>query len=113
MSGKWHYVLVTACSVEVRSGGEVWEMRSGGEVWRSGVEGGDSSLEAVGEGGVLFNVQRKVQEIFIFAANCLTAQTTCLICECSLEYIMDPCWLRRLALSLLLGCRRGTRDCSW
>ena len=73
---------------------------------------GGSSLEAVGEGGVLFNVQRKVQEIFIFATNCLTAQTTRLICECSLEYFVDPCWLRRLALSLLLGCRRGTMDCS-
>ena len=29
-SGKWHYVLVTACSVEVRSG----EVRCGGEVCR-------------------------------------------------------------------------------
>ena len=27
MSGKWHYVLVTACSVEVRS--EEWKVKSG------------------------------------------------------------------------------------
>ena len=97
----------------MRSGGEEWGVRCGGEEWGGEEWGGGSSLEAVGEGGVLFNVQRKVQEIFIFAANCLTAQTTRLICECSLEYVMDPCWLGRLALSLLLGCRRGTRDCSW
>lgn len=62
------------------------------------------------EGSVLLNVHRKIQKVFIFAAHCFTTQAPSLVCECPLEYVMDPRWLGGLTFCLLLVCAGGGKE---
>ncbi len=48
------------------------------------------SLEAVCEGGILFNIYREVQEVFLSRSHRLARQTSRLVHQRPLEYLVYP-----------------------